>query len=84
MYSLSTENLGNPSVTSQSTSDNQKRSPDRYNDGFQLPLKRNTGKPPMFTFPNSIPPPINSATLHLFLFLIRPHHRLPEYPPIMV
>ncbi|GIY30673.1 hypothetical protein CDAR_210061 [Caerostris darwini] len=27
------------------------------------------------------PPPINSPNLHLFLFLIRPHHRLLEYLP---
>ncbi|GIY92400.1 hypothetical protein CEXT_43381 [Caerostris extrusa] len=44
MHSLSTENLGNPSATSQSASNNLKRAPDRDNDGFQLPPKRNTVK----------------------------------------
>ncbi|GIY78459.1 hypothetical protein CEXT_570211 [Caerostris extrusa] len=52
MHSLSTENLGNPSATSQSASNNLKREPDHDNDGFQLPSKRNTVKP---TFPNSVP-----------------------------
>ncbi|GIY53270.1 hypothetical protein CEXT_389672 [Caerostris extrusa] len=36
MHSLSTENLGNPSATFQSASNNLKRAPDSDNDGFQL------------------------------------------------
>ncbi|GIY19038.1 hypothetical protein CDAR_208311 [Caerostris darwini] len=55
MHSLFTKNLGNSSATSQSASNNLKRAPDGDNDGFQLPPKRNTVKPPMFTFPNSVP-----------------------------
>ncbi|GIY63980.1 hypothetical protein CDAR_20181 [Caerostris darwini] len=55
MHSLSTENLGNPSATSQSACNNLKRAPDRDYDGFQLTSKRNTVKPQIFTFPNSVP-----------------------------
>ncbi|GIY70375.1 hypothetical protein CDAR_61961 [Caerostris darwini] len=81
MHSSSTKNLGNPSATSQSASNNLKHAPNRDNDGFQLPPKRNTVKPRCLLFQIPSSPPTNWPNLNLSLFLIRPHHRLPEYPP---
>ncbi|GIX98373.1 hypothetical protein CEXT_402111 [Caerostris extrusa] len=68
------------SATSQSASNNLKRAPDRDNDGSQLPPSETQSNLRCLLFHILSPPPINSPTLNLFLFLIRPHHRLPKYP----
>ncbi|GIY65358.1 hypothetical protein CEXT_612571 [Caerostris extrusa] len=81
MHSLSTENLGNPSATSQSASNNLKRAPDRDNDGFQLSPERNTVKPPMFTFPNSVPTPNKFAHLESLPTPDPPTPQAPRIPP---
>ncbi|GIY74534.1 hypothetical protein CDAR_409911 [Caerostris darwini] len=81
MHSLSAENLGNPSATSQSASNNLKLAPDSDNDGFQLPPKRNTVKPPTFTFPNSVPTTNKFAQLESRPIPDPPTPQAPRIPP---
>ncbi|GIX81718.1 hypothetical protein CEXT_393271 [Caerostris extrusa] len=84
MHSLFTENFGNSSATSQytsNTSNNLKRTPDRDNDVFQLPPKRNTVKPPMFTFSNSVSTTNIFAQLESFPI---PDPPTPQNTPIRV
>ncbi|GIY56145.1 hypothetical protein CDAR_234031 [Caerostris darwini] len=81
MHSLSTENLGKPSATSQSASNNLKLAPDRDNDGFHLPPKRNTVKPPMFTFPNSVPTTNKFAQFESLPIPDPPTPQAPRIPP---
>ncbi|GIY09832.1 hypothetical protein CDAR_76051 [Caerostris darwini] len=81
MHSLSAENLGNPSATSQSASNNLKRGLTTITTGFNYPQSETQSNIRCLLFQILSPPPINSTTLNLFLFLIRPHHWLPEYPP---
>ncbi|GIX78194.1 hypothetical protein CDAR_508971 [Caerostris darwini] len=58
-----------------------KRAPDRDNDGFQLPPKRNAVKPPMFTFPNSVPTTNKFAQLESLPIPDPPTPQAPRFYP---